>query len=251
MIHIFLIILVFFSSLFAMSEDIVAKNLCPAETPRVLTMAEINAKIQECVDARATGKEAGITDFYCPGGTMTEEDSRPLTLETLAYHVAVSIQFAEIDKKALTAICAMKESREKDGVKYVDFLTKNFWIGNSAESINDEYIKVCAFPYIANKVNLPIDPKIRTTETYPQSICIRKATQKTQAWLSMGYILASEWIAKSYTNDKSKFVDKVKWSYKTIIDKFHRYLQTVERGNSKVCSPWDKCSVPKQVVWGK
>jgi hypothetical protein len=192
MIRIFLIILVFLSSLFIMSEDIVAKNICPAETPRVLTMIEINQKIQECVDARATGKEAGITDFYCPGGTMTEEDSRPLTLETLAYHVAVSIQFAEIDKKALTAICAMKESREKDGVKYVDFLIKNIMTGNALPSIGDEYVAVCEFPYIANKVNLPNAPRITTTETYPQSICIQKATQKTQAWLNMGYILASE-----------------------------------------------------------
>jgi hypothetical protein len=192
MIRIFLIILVFFSSLFAMSEDIVAKNLCPAETPRVLTREEINGKIQQCIDMRATGKEASITDFYCPGGTMTAENSRPITLETLSYHIAVSLEFAEIDKKALTAICAMKESREKDGIKYIDFLVKNFATENALASIGSDYTEVCEFSYIAKKVNFPIDPKINSTEAYPQSICRDKANRKNNAWLNMGYILASE-----------------------------------------------------------
>ena len=82
---------------------------------------------------------------------------------------------------------------------------------------------MCDFAYIQQKINTPEKPWISSTETYPQSMCINKAIQKSQAWYNMGIILMGEGIAKAKQNSKDTFVDKIKTKYSAIIDKYTLY----------------------------
>ncbi len=204
---------------------------CPAEKSKKLTAEEVGAKIQQCLDARENKKEASITEFYCPSGDFSYEDSRILDNRTLPYHVAVSLFFAEIDKDALSYMCDLREMREKDPMKWTEDARKKIEITGNEENLSfaERYNAVCSFSFIADRINTPEKEWIGTTETYPQSICQRIAVTKAQAWSNMSTILMGDGIAKSWQNDKDDFVEKVKGKYTVVYDKYLRYKRIAER----------------------
>ena len=204
---------------------------CPAEKWKTLTAEEIGSKIQECLDARKENKEASITEFHCPTGNFTNEDLRPLSDDTIPYHVAVAVLFNEIDKDALAYMCDLREMREKDPTKWTEDIRKKIEITSKQENVpfGERYKNVCDFSYVSSRVNTEEKTWINSTETYPQTICEWIATKKVIAWTSMGNILMTEWVAKSWQNDKDTFVDTVKGRYTMVYDKYLRYKRIAER----------------------
>ncbi len=208
---------------------------CPAPDPKTekeLTPEYIWGKIDSCIKARAEGREAALSeseDFYCPSGKFTLPDSRPLTDETIAYHVSVSIFFSEIDKEVMQYICKLRETREKNIIitsndirVTLEWTATNIWF-------LQKYDQVCGFPYIQSHINTNEKQWILTTETYPQTICKNIATSKKYAWKNLAYILVSDGMAKSYQNDKDTFIDKVKTKYDGVREKFHSLLQLLDK----------------------
>ena len=204
---------------------------CPAEKGKILTAEEIWGKIQQCLDARKEAKEASITEFHCPTGNFTNADLRPLSDETIPYHVAVAVLFNEIDKDALSYMCDLREMREKDPTKWTEDIRKKVETTSTKENVTfwERYRQVCKFWYIAWRVNTKEKTWIDSTETYPQTICEWIADQKVVAWSNMGNILMTEWVAKSWQNDKDTFVEAVKWRYTLVYDKYLRYKRIAER----------------------
>ncbi len=214
--------------------DIFAEDAsCPAEKSTKLTAEEIGGKIQQCLDARDAipSRESSITDFYCPSGNFTYEDKRVLDNNTIPYHISVALFFEEIDKDALSYMCDLREMREKDPVKWTEDARKKIEVTANEESssFGERYLEVCNFTYIADRINTKEKVWIKNTETYPQSICIKLAEAKAQAWTNMANILMGDGIAKSWQNDKDAFVDKVKGKYTIVYDKYLRYKRIAER----------------------
>lgn len=204
--------------------------LCPAKAKKSLTAEEIGAKIKECLDARnaVPSRESSITEFYCPSGDFTITDGRPLNNDTIPYHVAVALIFAEIDQTALAYMCDLREMREKDPVKWTEDIRKKFELTTASDvnTLAESYLWVCNFWYIEMRIgnNTKDEAWIKSTNTYPQSICKSIAKRKVQAWYNMAYILMWDGIAKSYQNDKDTFIGKVKSKYSVIIDKYNQYV---------------------------
>ena len=216
---------------FAAPEVFWLEVKCPAEVGKVLTAEEVGGKIQQCLDARKDAKEASITEFHCPSGTFTNEDLLPLDDNTIPYHVAVAVLFNEIDKDALSYMCDLREMREKDPTKWTEDIRKKVETTSTRENrpFGERYREVCNFSYIASRINTTEKEWIVKTTTYPQTICEWIAEQKAQAWSNMGNILMTEWIAKSWQNDKDTFVEAVKWRYTIVYDKYLRYKRIAER----------------------
>ncbi len=204
---------------------------CPSEKWKKLTAEEIGWKIQACLDARDAWKEASITDFYCPSGDFTYADGRPLDKDTIPYHISVALLFSEIDKDALSYMCDLRELRKKDAVEWTEDLRKNLELTGPPESnpFAVRYRQVCNFSYIADRINTDNKKWVVSTETYPQSICQRLADKKALSWDIMGKILMWEGISKWAQNEKDEFMDKVKWKYTSIYDKYLRYKRIAER----------------------
>jgi hypothetical protein len=57
--------------------------------------------------------------------------------------------------------------------------------------------------------------------------------QKVKALQDMGYILASNGIAKSFQNDKDKQLDKIKSAYDLLLDKWNSYARIITNAVSK------------------
>lgn len=183
---------------------------CPPKDAVKATPDDIHAEINKCLDARKKSQEAAKNtpeaNSYCPSGTATSDDKQPLTNERIAMQVGTSMLFAQIDQKALTKICALREMREKDPVKWTTYIKENFdasTVYNGAiESapIEEQYLDVCKNGGVAvmNIVNANSEKKqwIATTNAFPQSTCEAIAKAKSDAWRKLGYILMTDGIAK-------------------------------------------------------
>lgn len=222
-----------FATLFGFFQQAVywLEITCPAEKGTTLTAEEIGEKIQECLDARENGRESSITAFHCPSGDFTNQDLRPLSKDTIPYHIAVAVLFNEIDKDALSYMCDLREMREKDPTKWTEDIRKKIEKTSTEENrpFGERYREVCNFSYVASRVNTKEKEWITSTETYPQTICQDLADKKALAWSHMGNILMTEGVSKSWQNDKDIFVEAVKWRYTSVYDKYLRYKRIAER----------------------
>lgn len=86
--------------------------------------AEINddaviGKIQKCIEARNNHTVGSISDFYCPEGEYSAYDKSRYTNERIAYEVAVSVLFQDIDTDVEKSLKTFQESRETDTSTWV------------------------------------------------------------------------------------------------------------------------------------
>lgn len=209
------------------------------------TPDDINGKIKQCIEARKNRNEASLntswSDFYCPSGNFSVQDNQPITEWRIAMQIGISILFAAIDYDAMVKICDMRESRETDAVKWKEKIDTTFSSSpsdtnkadSSDKSVLARYRTICdnGGVNIMNIVNSNSEKKlwIDNTTSFPESLCNKRAEQKTKMWTNLGKILMSEGIAKWYQNDKDQFLEKIKTKYDLVREKLHTLLEYIDK----------------------
>lgn len=223
---------------------------CPPKAKVDASPDGIHAKIQQCIEARKNRNEASLNDpsndFYCPSGNFSIQDNQAITDWRIAMQIGISMLFSAIDYDALTKICEMRESRETDPMVWQKWINETFLTSANDEtkwdspdkSVLSRYRELCdnGGVNIMNIVNANSEGKrwISNMSSFPESLCLKRAEQKSKTWANVGYILMNEGIAKWYQNDKDKYIDKVKTKYDTVREKFHTLLEYIDKSTANL-----------------
>jgi hypothetical protein len=131
------------------------------------------AAAEQCIKARESKNPNSITEYVCPQGDFFAKSSQPITRETTAYLIAVSISFNKIDTDIQKYMKKLQKTREADPIKWVET------IRSCTEKMRDIYSQICGFSTIEARLNEDKDKLyITSTNTYPQELCIDLASKK-------------------------------------------------------------------------
>lgn len=187
---------------------------------------------------------SGSDEFFCPSkDSGFFQDGKPITNEIIAYNLAVESVFQKIDEKTKEYKKQLQDLRCVDAYQWKDNIRTELY-GKPSENkagVASLYESACNFGYIQSIINYQEDPKnpkplpikISETDTYPQTICMDLAKRKVQSLSYAGDILTARGTAKTLQNDKDRFIDAVKWRYRTLLDKIHELMQIIDRASSK------------------
>lgn len=198
------------------------------------------ANIIECIDAYTLSKEASITTFSCPSGSMFVDDFQGITSERMAYRIGVATMFQYIDENALAFARSLQCIRERDPIKWYNS-TIQVLGGWSVQWYADRYREVCSLSRIQQLLIEPTywaiskEKIITTTETFPYD-CDTIANKKILALENLITLLQNKGIEKSFQNDKSQFMESVKTRYSGLVEKFSRYFRSMGQAVSKLDS---------------
>ncbi len=204
--------------------------------------------IDACLDARNTGTENSITDYVCPTGDFLLLHWREFTLKAdptnVAYQVVLSRAFNDLDKKVKEYLKILQEKRDKNPASWTEDIRMKFVIEFPAKynaicypTIKDE---VLAWSKIPNPRNNNNPYPILTTSAIAIDglsdsalACEGLVVQKMKAFQNISMMLAAQGVTKSYTNDKSTFMEKIKTKYDSILETWRNYVAALTKATDK------------------
>ena len=212
--------------------------------------AEINddaviGKIQKCIEARNNHIVGSISDFYCPEGEYSAYDKSRYTDEKIAYEVAVSVLFQDIDTDVEKSLKTFQESRETDAATWVTSKSTFLYGADVANGgwVRDKYLTVCSEKpgesgiysgRVRKIVAQWLNGKPSNLESFPDTYCREIAKKKTQAWGNMAQILAHQATSKWFQNSQDRYMEKVKSIYDGLLDKWNEYKRIFTQAVTKL-----------------
>lgn len=154
-------------SLFAAGCDEIRVDLPDSST--------LTTQADRCIAARQAGNPSSITDFVCPQGSFFADNNQVISNETIAYLVAVQISFNQIDTDIQRYMKTLQKTREADPIKWIES------INSCSERMTEIYSQICGFGTLEARLNDNKDKLyIKSTTTYPQTLCTDLASRKIQ-----------------------------------------------------------------------
>ena len=169
--------------------------------------------------------------YTCPIGDFSLESSLSLSKERIECGIQIALSLAKIDEEADKWTQGLQKQRNPD---------VNVWfkeINNTTTqwdtSFEKKYQEVCSL----TGWTISEDGKwlgcAKTTDFFPETACKDIAASRVTALQNIGYILASQGIAKAYQNDKDTSIDTVKTAYDTLLWKWGEYVRMISNAVSK------------------
>ncbi len=201
--------------------------------------------IQACIDARNGHKVASITEFYCPEGEYSAYDKSRYTDERIAYEVAVSLLFQDIDKDTEKSLKTFQESRETDTATWVTSKSTFLYGADVAGDgwVRNKYLTVCSEKpgesgiysgRVRRIVHDWLNGQSSNLESFPDTYCAEIAKKKTQAWNNMVEIIAHQSTSKWFQNSQDRYMEKVKNVYDGLLDKWNEYKRIFTQAVTKL-----------------
>ncbi len=206
------------------------------------------SEIDACLDSRNAGTENSITDYVCPTGDFMILNNRQFSLKgdstNVAYQVVLSKAFNDLDKKVKEYLKILQQKRDKNPASWTEDIRMKFEIEYPAK-----YNAIC-YPTLINEVlawakipnprnnNQPYpivtDSAVATDSLSDTTLaCEALVNQKMNAFESVSMMLAAQGVTKSYTNDKSNFMEKVKTKYDGILETWRNYVAALTKATDK------------------
>ncbi len=192
-------------------------------------LVEIEAAARPCLP---WGSGIPINDTYtCPLWESSLGNSLPLTQERITCSIQIALSLVKIDAEADIWTQGLQKQRNPDAeVWFKEIRNKTTGWDTSFEK---KYQEVCSL----TGWTISEDGKwlgcAKTLDFFPETACKRIVASRVTALQNMGYILASQGIAKSYQNDKDTTLDKVKTAYDTLLWKWSEYVRMISNAVSK------------------
>ena len=209
-------------------NTIFAEATCDIIKPWILDAKEIVISVKSCTKERIEWNPNSIIHFVCPQWEAYLENNQEINNESLAYLVAANIAFNKADESIKKYMKILVQNREPDPTKWIETLNV------CREKITQIYTSICTFGYLESKLKDDKGNLIRTTNAYPQWLCMTRAKQKLQWWDYLQNILMADGIAKNQKNSTDAWATDVKWAYARVLGNWHSYQKILARAISKM-----------------
>jgi hypothetical protein len=199
--------------------------------------AGYEADIKRCLDAREKAQAKTIQDYVCPEG----QDDVTGGDQGVAYQVILDEEFRKIDKDAASRLRDMQSRSGKDFVAMDRDISDWFDATSEKSEFRDRYMKVCndfADPksYLRQMVDsFGSMDKTVSTDSQEQYFAKCQTLTKTKlaAYKNAARLFAEAAVVKSYKEDKSDFVGKLKKEYQNFLMKWMIYIGEMARIKDK------------------